>query len=72
MRRKLYGNSIQPSCALCAIGRISSDKKVILCPKKGVTPLYHYCRKFCYDPLKRIPYRHPALARFSHEDFSLD
>ena len=72
MRRKLYGNTVEPSCEHCAHGRLSSDGKVILCDKKGVMPLYHHCRKYQYDPLKRIPYRQPALGDYSSEDFRLD
>ncbi len=72
MRRKLYGNNIQATCEYCQHGRRSSDNKAVLCPKKGVMPLYHHCRKFVYDPLKRIPYRQPALKEYSQEDFQID
>lgn len=71
MRRKLYGNNIQPSCEHCQHGRRSSDGKAILCPKKGVMPLYHHCRRFSYDPLKRIPFRQPALSPHEKEEFRL-
>ena len=72
MRRKLYGNSIQPSCEHCAHGRRSSDGKAVLCTRRGVMPLYHHCRKFLYDPLKRIPFRQPTLQAFRQEDFRLE
>ncbi len=71
MRRKLYGNQIQPACALCAYGKRSSDGKAVLCTKKGVMPLYHHCRHFSYDPIKRIPFRQPPLAHYEQEDFAL-
>ena len=73
MRQKLYGNNIQPACELCANGRRSLDGKAVLCTKKGVMPLYHHCRRFAYDPLKRVPPR-PILPDFSKlrdEDFTL-
>ena len=54
MRQKLYGNNIQPACELCANGRRSLDGKAVLCTKKGVMPLYHHCRRFAYDPLRRF------------------
>ena len=72
MRRKLYGNSVQATCEHCLHGRRSSDGKAILCPKKGVMPLYHHCRKFEYDPLKRIPSRQPKPQKFTKEDFKID
>ena len=69
MRRKLYGNNIQPGCEYCAHARRAADGRVMLCQKRGVVPLYHHCRRFVYDPLKRIPYRQPALEKFRPEDF---
>lgn len=72
MRRKLYGNSIQATCEHCLYGRRSSDGKAILCPKKGVMPLYHHCRKFSYDPLKRVPFKQPELQKFTADDFKID
>lgn len=72
MRRKLYGNSIQPSCEYCTRAKRSADGRVMLCEKRGIVPLYHHCRRFRYDPLKRIPYRQPALSSFDAADFKLD
>lgn len=72
MRRKLYGNNIPATCEHCLHGRRSSDHKAVLCSKKGVMPLYHHCRKFVYDPLKRIPFRQPKLQEYSEEDFQLE
>jgi len=73
MRKKLYGNHIEATCEYCQSGRRSSDGKAVLCPKKGVVPLYHHCRKFVYDPLKRIPVTPPAPAEtYTPEDFRID
>lgn len=72
MRRKLYGNSIEATCEFCVFGRRSSDGKAILCPKKGVMPLYHHCRKFVYDPLKRIPKRPPEISGYTEDDFRIE
>lgn len=71
MRRKLYGNNIHPSCEYCARARRAKDGRVMLCAKKGIVPLYHRCRRFQYDPLKRIPYRQPALQKYDEADFAL-
>ncbi len=72
MARKLYGNHIEPTCEVCQFGRLSSDKRAVLCPYKGVMPLYHHCRRFGYDPLRRVPRRRPKRAAYSAEDFSID
>ena len=72
MKRKLYGNDITPVCEICANGRFSSDGKVILCLRKGIMPPTARCRKFCYDPLRRIPYIQPELQTYTESDFRLD
>ena len=74
MRKKLYGNAnaISPSCGICAHGRRSSDGKVILCLQRGVVDPSARCRKFAYDPLRRVPYAQPSLGQFTEEDFKLD
>ncbi len=72
MRRKLYGNAVTPACGICGNGRRSSDGKVILCLHRGVVDPAARCRKFSYDPLRRVPYTQPTLATHSEEEFRLD
>ncbi len=71
MRRKLYGNHIEPACEYCAKARRASDGRVMLCLRKGIVPLYHHCRRFRYDPLKRVPFRQPTLKKHEAEEFKL-
>ena len=72
MRRKLYGNKITPACGTCAHARRSADGKGMLCPYRGAVSLEDECRRYEYDPLKRIPRRPPAPAPHSAEEFTLD
>ena len=74
MRRKLYGNNIQPCCEYCAHARRAADGRVMLCNRRGIVPMYHKCRRFKYDPLKRVPPRPAVLdtKRLKEEDFSID
>lgn len=72
MKRKLYGNTVTPVCHLCVHGRKSADGEVILCLLKGVTDPGDRCRKFQYDPLRRVPFRQPPLTTYTAEDFSID
>ena len=72
MKRKLYGNTVSPACQVCAHGRPSVDGQVVLCLQKGVTDPGDHCRKFSYDPLRRVPYRQPSLQTFTENDFSLE
>ncbi len=69
--RKLFGNRIEPACEYCKYGKLSADRKMVLCEKKGVVSTYYSCRRFIYDPLKREPQRINALTGFSKEDFEL-
>ncbi len=71
-RKPMFGATIQPACEYCSLGRRSSDPRMILCEKQGVVSPYFHCRRFDYDPLRRIPRRPPRLPSFSPEDFSLD
>lgn len=46
----------------------------MICQKYGVVPASHHCRKFRYDPLKRVPARPAApkaLEKLEEKDFSL-
>lgn len=71
MQRKLYGNHIAKACQWCEHGTLAADGKSVHCPRKGVVPLDHRCRKFIYTPLKREPSVPERAASFLPEDFSL-
>lgn len=68
----LFSKSIEPRCAYCRRGaQLEGD--TILCVKKGLVSPGGSCRKFKYDPFKRVPPK-PVLPDFSKlqdEDFSL-
>ncbi len=72
MKRKLYGNAVTPACEICINGHRSSNGKKILCLRKGIMLPSAHCRKFRYDPLRRIPYFQPDLQPYTEEDFRLD
>lgn len=67
----LFKKKIERSCAYCAHGTKLEDDQ-ILCVKKGVVKAGK-CRKFSYDPTKRIPLKPKALDfdKYKTEDFSL-
>ena len=68
----LFCKKMPRSCSYCIHGTDISNNE-ILCVKRGVTSVYHSCRKFKYDPCKRIPPKPktPNFAQFNDEDFSL-
>ena len=68
----LFQKKIEPRCAYCANGRLMGEDRIV-CPKKGVMDAASHCRKFVYDPLRRIPPR-PMTAPCAvpqDEDFTL-
>ena len=67
----LFRKKIERFCTYCQYaGKI--DKDTMVCQHYGVVPCEHHCRRFRYDPLKRIPGR-PAPLKNEHSDadFSL-
>ncbi len=58
-------------CAICSFGTELPDGSGILCKKTGIRKPDSSCKKFEYDPLKRVPRRAPEMPVFTQEDFSL-
>ncbi len=52
---------IEKCCAYCEKATPLVGDEYVLCSKKGVVSLTHSCRRFSYDPLKRIPKRAPEM-----------
>ena len=69
----LFRKKIERSCAYCTFGAKLEDGQV-LCAKKGLRTVEDRCRKFKYDPCKRIPpsIKAPNFSKYKEEDFSLD
>ncbi len=68
----LFRKKIMRSCAYCEYGAQIEDG-VILCSKKGLCSISGKCRRFKYDPCKRIPQKTKALdfSKYDEQDFSL-
>ena len=68
----LFRKKLPRHCAYCIHAGKMSDHEMI-CRKKGVVAAADQCRRFRYDPLKRIPVR-PKPQRFdklTQQDFTL-
>ncbi len=68
----LFRKKIEKSCSYCTrAGKI--DDETYLCAKKGVVSAGGQCRRFKYDPLKRIPKKARAkdFSKIDDLDFSL-
>lgn len=68
----LFRKKIERSCSYCAYATRLEDEQ-ILCAKKGMKTIDDKCRKFKYDPTKRVPAKARALdfSKYEAEDYSL-
>lgn len=68
----LFRKRIEKSCTYCRFGTML-EENLALCTKRGVVSAERKCRKFRYDPLKRVPSKPKALdfSKYDKEDFSL-
>ena len=68
----LFRKKIERSCSYCLHGAYVEGGQ-ILCSKKGFRTVEDKCRRFKYDPCKRIPPKAKAMdfSRYDQEDFSL-
>jgi len=68
----LFRRKIDRYCTYCKFGGKISDDQVI-CQKCGIVPASHQCRRFRYDPLKRIPPKATTqdFSKYDKKDFSL-
>ena len=68
----LFRKRIEKSCTYCRFGTMLEDD-LVLCTKRGVVALGRKCRKFRYEPIKRVPSKPkaPDFSKYDQEDFSL-
>lgn len=68
----LFRKKQPKSCKYCTFGTELQDG-LILCAKCGIRHKDDPCRKFKYDPCKRIPPKNVVLdlSQYKEEDFSL-
>jgi hypothetical protein len=69
---KLFRKNMEPHCIYCEKGTQINEQEVA-CLKCGVVSVEYCCRKFRYDPLKRVPPRPAALdvSGFQEQDFKI-
>ena len=68
----IFSKEIKPACGICRYAKAIYDNNNMNCRKKGIVSSSYSCRRYEYDPLKRIPKPKPVLQKYSAEDFSLD
>jgi hypothetical protein len=71
MARSLFATNELRICNSCLHGRSSNYGDKILCRQMGITDPHFSCKKFKYNPLKRIPFRAPVLPDFDIDEFKI-
>lgn len=68
----LFRKDIEPRCAYCTYSA-PAEEGTVICRKKGIRQDADKCRKFKYNPLKRIPPRplNPDFTKYDDRDYSL-
>lgn len=68
----LFRKKIEHSCVYCQHGTFLGNGQ-ILCAKKGLRSFSDQCRKFRYDPCKRVPKKNKALdlSKYDQSDYTL-
>ncbi len=51
----LKKNDVEKLCAYCEHATFTCQEEKMLCDKKGIVFTGYKCRKFSYDPQKRVP-----------------
>jgi hypothetical protein len=69
MKSMLFGKNIEPDCSYCIYSRVGNN--TTLCRKKGKLSVKKACRKFEYDPLKRVPKKIKINSDLTKKDFEL-
>lgn len=69
----LFRKKTPRSCTTCLFSTALSNHQY-LCTKHGVVADSYSCRKFRYDPCKRIPpaMKAPEFNKYKDEDFTLE
>ncbi len=71
MNRRFFKKRIEPSCSYCRFGQICKGTTAVVCSKVGISEAAESCRKFKYDPVKRVPRPPQILEKFTEDDFKL-
>jgi len=71
MPKTVFNKKLPHSCEYCVYGNRLEFANEILCKKRGVTEFRDRCRKYKYDPLKRIPQMPKISENYNPDDFKL-
>lgn len=69
----MFRKKVEGQCGYCLYATAATAESVSCAKKKRQMPADGHCRRFQYDPLKRIPAKPKALdfSKYEEYDFSL-
>jgi len=70
-KNELFGKHIDPACCYCEHSLPVEGQIHLNCRFKGRVDPAASCRRFSYDPLRRVPTRQVVLPSYSDEEFKL-
>ena len=71
MKNKLrLGEGVEKSCALC-VHSAETEEGRCFCVKKGQVYASDLCKKYEYDPFKRVPIPAPKLQEHDAKEFEI-
>ena len=69
---KLCRNDVEKLCLYCAHSSSELNNQTVLCIKYGAVNKSHICKKYKYNPLKRLPPKRVKLkTNFKPGDFDI-
>ena len=71
MQKLIDKKRFEAKCEYCVYARVPEDRSMVLCTKKGLVEFDGSCRRFKYDPLKRVPVKITLNTDFTEDDYKL-
>ena len=65
---KRINDQLERMCITCEHSVSLVDESIVLCKRRGIVPAGNICKRFVYDPLKRIPPRRTAAPKLDYID----
>ncbi len=70
-KHELFGKHIDPACCYCEHSTPTQNAALLRCRFQGNVDAAASCRRFRYDPLRRVPTRQVVLPHYDEEEFKL-
>lgn len=68
-KQHIFGDTVEPDCAYCRFNSSPEGGEEVSCPNWSEEK--SHCRRYQYDPTRRVPKGAPKLRQYNQEDFTL-